>query len=250
MNYMKQAFILFSLLLVVLYIPAQQSPGDPTLTEIWRPVPAIVTPGKTSMNAPSDAIILFAGKKDTVNWFSKDDKPFNWKVDDTCLTVIPFAGDLYTKKSFGDCQLHIEWRTPAIIKGDGQGRGNSGIFLMSRYELQVLDSYNNPTYSNGQAGSIYKQHMPLVNVCRPPGEWQVYDIVFTAPQFYPDSSLRSPARITVFQNGILIQHNIELWGSMQFIGVPKYTKHASREPLLLQDHHNPVSYRNIWIREL
>jgi Domain of Unknown Function (DUF1080) len=246
---MKTNIILFFLLVTVICAEAQQR-GDPKLTEIWSPVPKIIKPGKSVTDASSDAIVLFNGKKDTLNWVSKDDKPFNWKADENFFTVVPFSGDLRTKQSFGDCQLHIEWRTPAVVKDEGQGRGNSGVFLMSRYELQVLDSYDNITYSNGQAGSIYKQHMPMVNVCRPPGEWQTYDIVFTAPQFYQDSSLKSPARMTVFQNGILVQNNVELWGSMQFIGVPKYEKHAAKEPLLLQDHHNLVSYRNIWIREL
>jgi len=230
---------------------AQQKQGDPALTEIWHPVPKVITPGNTVIaDAPSDAVILFGTVKDSANWLNKEGKPFNWLAKDNNLTVAPFAGDLKTKQSFGDCQLHIEWRTPAEVKGDGQGRGNSGIFLMSRYELQVLDSYNNSTYSNGQAGSIYKQHMPMANVCRKPGEWQSYDIVFIAPQFYSDSALKSPARMTVFQNGVLIQNNVELWGPMQFIGVPKYEMHAAKEPLLLQDHHNQVSFRNIWIREL
>jgi hypothetical protein len=247
---MKVNSVLFFLFIIAINSNAQQR-GDPKLTEIWSPVPKVISAGKSVTNdAPSDAVILFNGKKDSVNWVSKDGKPFNWKADDNTLTVVPFSGDLRTKQSFGDCQLHIEWRTPAILKDSGQGRGNSGVFLMSRYELQVLDSYNNLTYSNGQAGSIYKQHMPMVNVCRPPGEWQAYDIVFTAPQFYQDSTLKSAARMTVFQNGVLIQNNVELWGPMQFIGVPKYEKHATKEPLLLQDHHNPVSFRNIWIREL
>jgi len=248
---MNRYFRFIYMLVISVSANAQQKQGDPVLTEIWSPVPRVVTPGnKVISDAPSDAISLFNGIKDSVNWINKEGKPFNWIAKDSGLTVVPFAGDLKTKQSFGDCQLHIEWRTPAEVKGDGQGRGNSGIFLMSRYELQVLDSYNNSTYSNGQAGSIYKQHMPMVNVCRKPGEWQTYDIIFIAPQFYQDSSLKSPARITVFQNGVLIQNNVEIWGSMQFIGVPKYEKHAAKEPLLLQDHHNPVSYRNIWIREL
>jgi hypothetical protein len=258
---------LFFLLLLIpsIYSNAQQK-GDPKLTEIWSPVPKVITPGWSVINdPPSDAIILFREKKDTINWVGKKGKSFNWKVDDSSMTVVPFAEDaeysaeekqkntvqgLQTKQSFGDCQLHIEWRTPAVVKGDGQGRGNSGVFLMGRYELQILDSYNNPTYSNGQAGSIYKQYMPMVNVCRPPGEWQTYDIIFTAPQFYTDSTLKSPARMTVFQNGVLIQNNVELWGSMQFIGIPKYEMHGSKDPLLLQDHRNSVSFRNIWIREL
>lgn len=170
----------------------------------------LVTPGKIDVDPPSDAIVLFRAKQDTSNWVSKDGKTFNWKADDTSFTVVPFSGDLRTKQSFGDCQLHIEWRTPAEVKDSGQDRGNSGVFLMSLYELQVLDFYNNRTYSNGQAGSIYKQHMPMVNVCKPPGVWQSYDIFFTAPQFYEDSSLKSPARMTVIQNGVLIQNNVEL----------------------------------------
>jgi Domain of Unknown Function (DUF1080) len=246
---MKTNFILSFLLITTICINAQQQ-GDPKLTEIWYPVPKVITPGKSAGSPSSDALILYAGSKDSVNWTGKDGKSFPWKAGDDFFTVFPSGGDLRTKQGFGDCQLHIEWRTPAEVRDNGQGRGNSGIFLMSRYELQVLDSYNNLTYSNGQAGSIYKQHMPLVNVCRPPGEWQTYDIVFIAPQFYSDSMLRSPARMTVFQNGILVQNNVELWGSMQFIGVPKYGKHGAKEPLLLQDHHNLVSYRNIWIREL
>lgn len=246
---MKKNFILFFLLLSVIPGTAQQK-GDPKITEIWSPVPRVISPGKVASGAPSDAIILYGGKRDSLNWINKDGKPFNWKADENSLTVVPFSGDLRTKQSFGDCQLHIEWRTPVEVKDSGQGRGNSGIFFMSRYELQVLDSYNNSTYSNGQAGSIYKQHMPLINVCRPPGEWQTYDVIFTAPQFYKDSVVKSPARITVFQNGVLIQNNSDLWGSTEFIGVSKYEKHAAKEPLLLQDHHNLVSYRNIWIREL
>ncbi|MBL7743549.1 MAG: DUF1080 domain-containing protein [Chitinophagaceae bacterium] len=218
-------------------------------TEIWSPVPRVVTPGKTSADAPSDAVILFRNKKDTANWMQDNGKSFAWKAEDSLMTVTS-AGAIRTKQSFGDCQLHIEWRTPAEVKGSGQGRGNSGIFLMSRYELQVLDSYNNPTYSNGQAGSIYKQHIPLVNACRPPGEWQSYDILFTAPQFYADGSVKSPARITVFQNGILVQNNVELIGGTRYIGIARYEKHEEKAPILLQDHGNPVSFRNIWIREL
>jgi hypothetical protein len=246
----KKKLFFFVLMNMGICAVAQQRQGDPAITEIWSPVPKVITPGKLPSDPPSDAIILFSGAKDSVLWESKTGKPFNWKAEDDHLTVFPFAGDLRTKQSFGDCQLHIEWRTPAEVKGEGQGRGNSGVFLMSLYELQVLDSYNNLTYSNGQAGSVYKQHMPLVNVCRPPGEWQSYDIFFTAPQFYPDGMLKSAARMTVSQNGVLIQNNVELWGPMQFVGVPKYEKHDAKAPLLLQDHHNPVSFRNIWVREL
>ncbi|MEO7983467.1 MAG: DUF1080 domain-containing protein [Bacteroidota bacterium] len=260
---MKANLFLF-LLLPFSPAVAQQKQGDPALTEIWTPVPRIIKPGNKTGDPPSDAIILFNGT-DASAWQSKKGKPFNWKVEDSSITVVAFAEDaeysaeekqkntvqgIQTKQAFGDCQLHIEWRTPATVKGDGQGRGNSGVLFMGRYELQIMDSYNNPTYSNGQAGSVYKQYMPMVNVCKGPGEWQSYDVIFTAPQFYPDSLVKSPARMTVFQNGVLIQNNVELWGAMQYIGVPKYVKHAAKEPLLLQDHRNPVSFRNIWIREL
>jgi hypothetical protein len=238
-----------TLLLVTLGLSASSQDSLSKFTEVWSPVPRVVTPGRTSTDAPSDAIILFSKKKDTANWINGNGKPFSWKVDDTCMTVTS-SGEIRTKQSFGDCQLHIEWRTPAVVKGNSQGRGNSGIFLMGRYELQVLDSYDNRTYSNGQAGSIYKQHRPLVNACRPPGEWQTYDVLFTAPQFYADSSVKSPARITVFQNGVLVQNNAELWGSTRYIGIARYEKHDPKLPLALQDHGNPVSFRNIWIREL
>lgn len=227
-----------------------QDKGDPKLTEIWHPEPKIVTPGKTAADAPADAIVLFDGKN-LSNWEnSSHSGDVTWKIAADVLTVTPGNGNIQTKKGFGDCQLHVEWRTPEVVKGDGQGRGNSGIFLMGRYELQMLDSYNNRTYSNGQAGSIYKQHMPLVNPTRPPGQWQTYDIIFTAPRFKADSSLQSPARITVLLNGVLVQNNTVLWGSTEYIGIPSYKMHGDKEPIMLQDHSNPTSFRNIWIREL
>ncbi|MEI9806892.1 MAG: DUF1080 domain-containing protein [Bacteroidota bacterium] len=244
---MKRNITLFFIVTIALNAGAQDSLSK--YTEVWTPVPGVVTPGRSSLDAPSDAIILYSKQKDTANWINGSKKSFSWKADDTCITVVS-SGEIRTKQSFGDCQLHIEWRTPAVVKGNSQGRGNSGIFLMGRYELQVLDSYNNPTYSNGQAGSIYKQHIPLVNVCRPPGEWQTYEVLFTAPQFYSDSSVKSPARITVFQNGVLVQNNVEIWGSTRYIGIARYEKHDAKAPLALQDHGNPVSFRNIWIREL
>jgi hypothetical protein len=147
-------------------------------------------------------------------------------------------------------QLHLEFRTPAKIEGKGQGRGNSGVFFMGRYEVQILDSHDNPTYVNGQAGSIYKQHPPLVNASRPPGEWQTYDIVFVAPRFAADGSLISPARITAFHNGVLVQHNAVLGGPTEYRGPSKYKPHAGKLPLELQDHGNPVAFRNIWAREI
>ena len=165
------------------------------------------------------------------------------------MTVAKGAGDIRTKQTFGDIQLHIEWRTPADVQGEGQGRGNSGIFLSEKYELQVLDSYNNRTYSNGQAGSIYKQAIPMVNASRPPGEWQVYDVVFIAPKFNQDGTLNTPGRITVFHNGVLIHHNTEIKGTTEYIGKPKIVAHG-KASIRLQDHGNPTSFRNIWVREL
>lgn len=223
--------------------------GDPKLTELWEPQPKVVAPGKTAADAPADAIVLFDGANADA-WVGRDGKPVKWKVENGAMTVVGGTGDIRTKEGFGDCQLHIEWRTPAEVSGEGQGRGNSGIFFMGQYELQVLDSYNNKTYANGQAGSIYKQLPPLVNASRGPGEWQTYDVIFTAPRFNEDGSLKSQARITVFHNGVLIQNDRVLWGSTEYIGIAAYEKHGEREPLVLQDHGNPVSYRNIWIRPL
>ncbi len=159
------------------------------------------------------------------------------------------SGGIETKQKFGDFQLHIEWRTPAEVVGEGQGRGNSGIFMMGKYELQVLDSYVSKTYSNGQAGSIYKQGIPLVNACKGPGEWQTYDVIFMAPEFTEKGSLKSPASITVLHNGVLIQNNFIIKGPTEYNRIPKYEAHG-KGPLMLQDHGNPVSYRNIWVREL
>lgn len=226
---------------------AQQ--GDPKLTEVWQPEPKVVTPGKTNADAPSDAIVLFDGTN--LNNFTKDDgSAAKWKIEDKTMTVVRGSGAIKTKQKFGDCQLHIEWRSPAEVKGEGQGRGNSGIFLMGKYELQVLDSYNNRTYSNGQAASIYKQLPPLVNASRKPGEWQTYDVIFIAPKFNADSTVKSQARITVFHNGVLVQNNAAIWGATQYIGIASYLKHADKEPITLQDHGDAVSFRNIWIREL
>ena len=231
---------------------AQKAPrtGDAKLTEYWDPAVRIITPGKTNVDAPSDAIVLFNGK-DANQWKSvKDGSPVKWKIEGDALVVEGGTGNIETKEGFGDCQLHIEWRTPAEVKGTSQGRGNSGIFLMGRYELQVLDNYDNRTYSNGQAASIYKQTPPLVNACRKPGEWQTYDILFTAPTFQEDGTVKTPARITVFHNGVIVQNNTTIWGGTQYIGTPNYEKHSAKEPIELQDHGNPTAFRNIWIRPL
>jgi hypothetical protein len=240
------------LLIVILSVNARaqvREGGDPKLSEVWQPEPRIISAGKTSLDAPSDAIVLFNGK-DLSEWQSMDKKEAKWKMKDGYMIVTAGTGNIQTKKGFGDCQLHIEWKTPDSVKGESQGRGNSGIFFMGRYELQVLDNFNNRTYSNGQAGSIYKQFMPLVNVCRKPGEWQTYDVIFTAPRFNNDSTVKSSARITVLQNGVVVQNNVSLWGGTEYIGIPVYKMHGDKEPLILQDHGNPVCYRNIWIREL
>jgi hypothetical protein len=226
-----------------------RSKGDPKLSEYWEPVAPVVTPGKTAQDAPSDAIVLFDGKNFS-KWKGMSTPEVQWTLENGAMVVKPGAGGIETLQAFGDCQLHIEFRTPAKVEGESQGRGNSGIFLMGRYELQVLDNYNNKTYVNGQAGSIYKQLPPLVNVCRPPGEWQTYDVVFTAPRFYPDGRLKSQATITVLHNGVLVQNNATLWGSSEYIGSPVYAKHAEKEKLWLQDHGNTTAFRNIWIREL
>jgi hypothetical protein len=241
-------FVLFAISSVSIAV-GQNRKGDPTLTEYWNPEPKVVAPGKTQADAPADAIVLFDGK-DLSKWESEKGGDAKWKVENGAMTVVSGAGNIKSKAQFGDCQLHIEWRTPAEVKGDGQGRGNSGVFFMERYELQVLDSYKNRTYSNGQAASIYKQHPPLVNASRGPGEWQTYDVIFTAPRFNEDSTVKSAARITVFHNGVLVQNNASLWGGTEYIGIPVYTKHADAGSFVLQDHGNPTSFRNIWVRKL
>ena len=220
-------------------------------TEVWTPVPAIVTPGKEVGQAPSDAIILFNGKNVDA-WQVENGGPAKCEVKDGVMTVIKNSGSIKTKQQFSNFQLHLEWREPLPIVGKGQGRGNSGVYLQENYEIQVLDSYENPTYSNGQCGALYKQSIPLVNACRKPGEWQSYDIIWTAPLFNADNSLKTPAYVTVLQNGILIQNHVEVKGKTLWSGIPYYEAHGSKS-IMLQDHGdngNPVSFRNIWIRNL
>jgi hypothetical protein len=207
--------------------------------------PRVVDPGPP----PSDAIILFDGG-DLSQWKSdKDGGPAKWEIKDGAA-IVNGTGGISTKRGFGDCQLHIEWATPSEVKGEGQGRGNSGIFLQGRYEIQILDSYDNKTYYNGQAGAVYKQYAPLVNVCREPGEWQVYDIIYHAPRFDGTGRLLKPGTVTILQNGVLIQDNAEIQGPTARPGKPKYEAHPLKLPLTLQDHKNPVRFRNIWLREL
>ena len=234
--------------------------AKPEETEVWEPVPAVVTPGTTNAAPPSDAIVLFDGKN-LDEWVSAQDKtPARWKVADGVMTVnkAKGVGNIETKKSFKDYQLHVEWKVPTDITGSSQARGNSGVFLASTgpgddgYELQVLDSYNNKTYVNGQAGSIYKQAIPLVNANRKPGEWQTYDIVWTAPTFSGDGSMKTPAYVTVLFNGVLVENHFELKGETRYIGKPFYKKYDSA-PIKLQAHGDPsqsISFRNIWVREI
>lgn len=230
-----------------------QTPNDglppPELTEYWEPVPKVVE--VPANGVPSDAIVLFDGK-DLSKWESEKNpgEPSPFKIEGGAAVVVAKAGGMKTKQSFGDVQLHLEWRSPTQIVGKSQGRGNSGVFFMGMYEVQVLDSYENPTYVNGQAGSIYKQHPPLVNATRKPGEWQTYDIVFQAPRFDGSGKLLRPAYITVFHNGVLVQNHAELTGPTQWRGTSPFKAHPAKLPLSLQEHGNPVAFRNIWIREL
>ena len=246
MKYLTLAF--FFIVTVSLAQNKTRESLDPTVTEVWEPRPAKITPGQNGGDAPSDAIQLFNGK-DLGEWTSLDGSEAKWTMKDGAMTVQKGTGDIKTKRTFGDIQLHIEWRSPSEIIGDGQGRGNSGIFLQERYELQVLDSYESQTYSNGQAGSLYKQAIPLANPTRKPGEWQVYDVVYTAPRFSDNGRVIIQAYITVILNGVVVQNHTQLTGPTEYKGLPVYMSHG-KASLKLQDHGNPVSFRNIWVREL
>jgi len=235
--------------------PVSSSP-KPADTEVWKPVPVVITPGKTDADAPSDAVILFDGKN-LDEWVSvKDGSPAQWVVANGVITVNKRAGDIVTKRKFTNYQLHLEWRVPENVTGNDQARGNSGVYLAfingDGYELQILDSYNNTTYVNGQAASVYKQFPPLVNAMRKPGEWQLYDVVWTAPTFKADGSLATPAYVTAFHNGVLVQNHVVLKGVTKYIGQPEYKAHGAA-PILLQAHGDPsppISFRNIWVRQL
>lgn len=213
-----------------------------------RPAPPVVKPGVGGA-PPSDAIVLFDGSG-LASWRHADGRDASWKVVDGAMEAAAGSGDLQTREGFGSCQLHVEWRAPSPPKNDSQGRGNSGVFLMGMYEVQVLDSYENVTYADGQAGAIYGQQPPRVNACRAPGEWQSYDIVFIAPRFSGDGSLEAPATITVLHNGVLIHHSQPVLGATAHRAVAQYSAHPDRLPLKLQDHGDPVRYRNVWIRPL
>ena len=226
--------------------PASGDPA-PEATEVWEPEPSVVTPGAGGA-PPSDALVLFGGE-DLSAWRHEDGSPARWRVGDGWFEVLPGSGAIETRQKFADLQLHVEWSAPVPAEGEGQERGNSGIFLQKRYEVQVLDSYENRTYSNGQAASVYKQHLPLANAMRAPGEWQVYDIVYHAPRFAADGSIEKAATLTVLHNGVLVQDHVELRGGTVYIGEPAYAVHGP-DALMLQDHGNPVRFRNIWLREL
>lgn len=222
-----------------------------------RPYPAVVTPGtfstqETAGLPPSDAVVLFDGK-DLSQWQTRgrngSSGPPRWKVENGYMEVVPRSGGLVSKAKFGDAQIHVEWTAPTKIEGEGQGRGNSGVLVMGRYEIQVLDCYENATYADGQAGALYGQYPPLVNALRKPGEWQVYDIVFEAPRFDGDKLLK-PAYATVFVNGIVVHNRQAFLGSVVYRDLAKYESHEAEGPILLQDHGNPVRFRNIWVRRL
>jgi hypothetical protein len=244
---------------------------DPTVTEIHGAAPARVAPGTTAGARPSDALVLFDGRSLDA-WEGADGEAPRWQVADGAITVVPGAPNIRTRRAFGDVQLHLEWRAPAAEAhaqnrkqemaaaiaakvparlGLHQFQANSGVFLQSRYEVQVLETYGASTYVNGQAGAIYKQHVPLVTASRPPGQWQSYDIIFAAPRFGSDDQLVAPARMTVLLNSVLIQNNVALWGATEFVGLPRYESHGPA-PLELQSHVgiSQISYRNIWVREL
>ena len=232
---------------------AQQADMDPRVTEVYVDVPVVEPSGKTG-GAPADAIVLFDGT-DLSAWQNLRGEAAHWTVAEGAMTVkpntIPYppGGDLMTRDSFENFQLHLEFRTPAVVKGDGQGRGNSGVFLQDRYEVQILDNYDNATYSNGQVGSVYKQTPPLANPSRKPGEWQTYDIIYTAPVWSTTGTLLHPAYVTVIHNGVLVQNHTAIQGPTNYRGRGIYAPHGPA-PLRLQDHGNPTSYRNVWVRRL
>ncbi|MEL6104872.1 MAG: DUF1080 domain-containing protein [Planctomycetota bacterium] len=229
--------------LALFVLTGSQAFGEEYLNGITWESPAIVDPGESDAAAPSDATILFGGE-DASAWENGE----RWAVKDGIL----FAGKgrIVSKQHFGDCQIHIEWSAPTPVKGKGQGRGNSGLFMNGIYEIQILDSYDNETYHDGQAGAIYKQTPPMVNAMRGPGQWNTYDVIWTAPRFNEDGSLKSPAYITAIHNGVVIQNHFELLGDTPYNRPPKYNQHDIKGPIAIQDHGNPVRFRNIWVREI
>ncbi|TVQ65347.1 MAG: DUF1080 domain-containing protein [Balneolaceae bacterium] len=249
---MKSLHFLISLFVLFFFTlfsaVAQDREWVPEDTEFYTPVPPVVEAVGGFMEPPSDAFVLFDGT-DFSNWLPTRTPQVEWTIEDGAMTVTPRTGNIFTRDSFGSIQLYLEWRTPEVIDGDGQGRGNSGVFLQRRYEVQVLDSYQNETYVNGMAASVYKQYVPLANAARPPGEWQNYNIIFEAPEFDETGELVTPAYITVFWNGVLVQNRVEVEGPTRYIGLPEYVAHGE-DGIMLQDHGDLVSFRNIWIRKL
>ena len=257
---MKKIFLSALTLVMAVGVSAQEKKEypkpeamRPAMTEFWTPQPKIVTPGDAmTQSAPSDAIVLFDGK-DLSAWKScKTGGDADWTVHNGVFTVDKTKGDIVTRESFGSMQLHIEWCVPKNITGTSQGRGNSGVFLQNRYEIQILDNYQNETYANGQAGSVYKQVMPLANAMRKPGEWNVYDIIYNAPVFNEDGTYRVPPTVTVIQNGVLLLNNFTIRGTTEYIGHPRVEKHGDG-PIRLQMHGDPseaISFRNVWVRKL
>jgi hypothetical protein len=264
-NFISKALIMVTMCSLYSNADAQKEypkpePMSPGMSEFWTPQPKIVTPGtsasqqKKSANndfitAPSDAIILFDGN-DLSAWKSsrQEGGDAKWTVKDGVF-IANQTGGIQTKQHFENYQLHLEWRIPENVTGNGQGRGNSGVFMQGIYEVQILDSYNSETYANGQAGSIYKQSPPLVNAMRKPGEWNVFDIIYSAPIFKADGTYRLPPSITLIHNGVVVQNNTTILGTTPYVGFPQVIKHGAG-PISLQDHGDPVNFRNIWIREL
>jgi len=250
----KMPFLASAMLLSGFTICAAQVDTRWKIHDPDRPVPPVIDPGTPSTaeapgRPPSDAVVLFDGK-DLSQWQHNDGSPAKWKVENGYMEVVPKTGYIYTRQPFGDCQLHVEFREPVPPKGESQERGNSGVFLMGLYEIQVLDSYQNKTYADGQAAAAYGQYPPQVNASRPPGQWQTYDIIFHGPRFDPAGKLLRPARVTVLHNGVLAQDNVELTGPTAHQHRPPYKPGPDKLPLALQDHGNPIRFRNIWIREL
>ncbi|WP_337040547.1 3-keto-disaccharide hydrolase [Emticicia sp. 17c] len=225
----------------------------PETTEVWEPKPKLVVPGKTAGSAPSDAVMLFDGKSLDGWQHTKDNAPAKWTLKDGVMTAKNGTGEIRTKQEFGSFQIHVEFNMPLDAKKAGYPNGgNSGVFLHGRYEVQIFDSYNNevPIYANGMAGSIYKQVIPAANAMLKPGEWNTYDIIFTAPKFRYNGSVETPAYVTVLMNGVMVLNHFEIQGTIQYIGIPSYEYYSGKGPIALQEHGSEVSFRNIWIREL
>lgn len=244
-------WLFFCLLVACGFVALSKTAQEWAIHDPDRPMPPVVDPGPAGppMPVPSDAVVLFDGK-DLSQWEDVKGGAAKWKVENGYMEVVAKTADIRTKSGFGDCQLHAEWATPAVVSGEKQDRGNSGVYLMGLYEVQVLDSYNNKTYADGMAAAVYGQYPPLVNASRKPGEWQTYDIIFHRPRFSAEGTLTKPARLTVLHNGVLVHDDVELMGPTENKVRLPYKAHADKLPLLLQEHGHPVRYRNIWVRDL